>query len=159
MKKKICPMEKEVMKDLGEEKMKPELQEHIARCPVCKDIALVQGWMNRFKQEAWKTEMTDKTLPDAESMWNKVYSTRRPDKKLVRKALRPLIIPQVLFYGLLIAGIIAITIWGFKTFGNVLDNRVISQILPYFGIMMFIVLISLSFCAIVVAFDKRKHPV
>jgi hypothetical protein len=51
------------------------------------------------------------------------------------------------------------TIWGFKKFGNILDSRVISQILPFFGIMMIIVVISLSFCAIVVAFDKRKHPI
>jgi len=159
MRKKICPMETEVMKGLCEEIMRPELQEHLAGCPVCQDIALVQGWMNRFKKTAWKTDMPEKTLPDAESMWKKVYVRRKPDKKLVRKALRPLLIPQVLFYSLLIAGIIYMTIWGFKKFGNILDNRVVSQILPFFGIMMFIVAISLSFCAVVVAFDKRKHPV
>jgi hypothetical protein len=159
MSKKICPLENEVMKGLREEQMCAELREHIEGCPVCQDIAFVQGWMHQFKENAWKTDMPEKTLHDAEGMWNKVHAKRRPDKELVKKALRPLIIPQVLFYGLLIAGIIAITIWGFKTFGNVLDNRAISQILSFFGIMMFIVLISLSFCAIVVAFDKRKHPV
>lgn len=159
MRKKICPRETEVLKGLGEEKMSSELREHIAGCQVCQDIALVQGWMNRFNKTAWKTDMPEKALPDAESMWKKVYVRRRPDKKLIRKALRPLIIPQVLFYGLFIAGIITMTIWGFKKFGNILDNRVISQILPFFGIMMIFVVVSLSFCAIVVAFDKRKHPI
>jgi len=159
MSNKICPMEKEVIKTLREEKMSVELKEHIARCSACQDTVTVSGWMHRFKETAWKTDMPEKTLPSAESLWNQVHARRRPDKKLAKKALRPLLIPQVLFYGLFIAGIIYITIWGFKKFGNVLDSRVISQILPFFGIMMFIVVISLSFCALVVAFDKRKHPV
>ncbi len=159
MSKKKCHREEEVQACLKTEKISPELQKHISACPVCQDIALVQGWMNRFKENAWKTDMPEKTLPDAESMWKRVYARKRPDKKLVRKALRPMLIPQVLFYGLLIAGIIYLTFWGFKKFGNILDSRVISQILPFFGIMMIIVAISLSFCAIVVAFDKRKHPI
>jgi len=159
MSKKICPLENEVMKGLHEEKMSAELREHIQDCLVCQDIAVVQGWMHRFKESAWKTDMPEKTLPDAERMWNRVHARRRPDKKLVKKALRPLLIPQVLFYGLLITGIITTSIWGFKKFGNILDSRVISQFLPFFGIMMIIVVFSLTFCAIVVAFDKRKHPV
>ncbi|MCK4646885.1 MAG: hypothetical protein KAU46_11590 [Candidatus Aminicenantes bacterium] len=159
MSKKICPLEKEVMKGLREEKMRPELQEHIAGCPVCQDITLIHGWMNRFKENAWNTDMPRKILPDAESMWNRVYARRKPDKKLVRKALRPLLIPHVIFYGVLIAGFLFLTVWGFKKFGNILDSRVISQILPFFGIMMIIVFVSLSFCTIVAAFDKRKHPI
>ena len=159
MKKKHCPLEKEVKKGLHEEKMSAELQEHIARCPVCRDMALVQGWMNRFKEKSWKTDMTEKTLPDAESMWNRIHARARPDKKLVRKALRPLLIPQVLLYGFIAAGIIFAIIWGFKKFGDILDNRVISTIFPFFGIMMTIVFVSFSFCAIVAAFDKRNHPV
>ena len=102
--------------------------------------------------------MQEKALPNAERIWERVYTRVRPEKKLVRKALWPLIIPQVLFYGLLIAGIIYTAVWGFKKYGNVLDSRVTSMFLPFFGIMMVIVLISLSFCAIVAAFDKRKHP-
>ncbi|UCE42833.1 MAG: hypothetical protein JSV17_07760 [Candidatus Aminicenantes bacterium] len=159
MKKKHCPLEKEVSKGLREGKISAELQEHIAGCSACRDIALVQGWMKRFKESAWNADMPEKTLPDAESMWNRVYTRTRPDKKLVRKALRPLIFPQVLFYGLIIAGIIYTTVWGFKKFGNILDSRMTSMILPFFGIMMFIVFISLSFCALVIAFDKRKHPI
>jgi hypothetical protein len=159
MSKKNCPLENEVLKGLSEKKMRPELQEHITECPVCQDIALVQDWMNRFKQEAWETDMPEKILPDAASMWNRAFSRRRADKKLVQKALRPLIIPQMLLNGLLIAGIIYATFWGFKKFGYILDNRVISQVLPFFGIIMIIVFVSLSFCAIIAAFDKRKHPI
>jgi hypothetical protein len=148
-------MEQEVMQGLTEENRKVELQEHIAGCSICQDLVLVKGWMNRFQETAWETDTSEKTLPDAESMWKNAYSRRRPDKKLIRKAMRPLIIPQVLFYGLLIAGIIYGTFWGIKQFGNILDNRVTSMILPFIGIMMLIVVISLSFCAIVAAFDKR----
>jgi hypothetical protein len=159
MSKKICPWENEVLKGLREEKLSAELQEHIAGCSVCQDIEAASRWMIRFKENAWKTDMPEKILPGAESLWSRVYSRSRPDKKVVRKALRPLIIPQVLFYGMLMAGIIYTIFWGFKRFGNILDSRIISTIVPFFGIMMVIVVISLSFCAIVAAFDRRKHPV
>lgn len=152
-------MEKEVSEALREEKIGSELQDHIAGCPACRDIVLVQGWMKRFQESAWNTDMPEKVLPDAENMWNLVHIRTRPDKKLVRKALRPLIFPQVLFYGLMIAGIIYAALWGFKKFGYILDSRMTAMLLPFFGIMMVIVFISLSFCAIVAAFDKRKHPI
>ena len=139
--------------------MTVELQEHIAGCSICQDLILVKGWMNRFEKDARETDMSEKTLPDAESMWQEAYARKKPDKILVRKALRPLIIPQVLFYGLLLAGIIYGTIWSIKRFGNILDSRMTSMVLPFFGIIMVIVFISLSFCAIVAASDKRKHPV
>ena len=159
MSKKKCHREEEVQACLKTEKISPELQKHISTCPVCQDIALVHGWMNRFKENSWKNDMPEKILPNANRVWDHVYDRKRPDKKLVRKALRPMLIPQVPFYGLLIAGIIYTTFWGFKKFGNILGSPVISQILPFFGIMMIIVAISLSFCAIVVAFDKDKHPI
>jgi hypothetical protein len=159
MKKKICPREDEVLKALHEEKMSEELQEHIAGCSACQKTEAVNRWMHRFRESAWHAEMREKTLPDAQTLWNKVHAKRRPDKKLVRKALRPLMIYQVLFYGLLTAGIIYAVIWGFGKFGYILDNPVIATIIPFFGIMMMIVIISLSFCAVVAAFDRRKHPV
>jgi RNA polymerase sigma factor (sigma-70 family) len=37
--------------------------------------------MNRFNKTAWKTDMPEKTLPDAESMWGRVYAKRKLDKK------------------------------------------------------------------------------
>ena len=53
MKKKICPWEQEVIKGLRDENLSEELQKHLAECPVCQNIALVQGWMFRFKENAW----------------------------------------------------------------------------------------------------------
>lgn len=158
MSKKICPLEEEVIRSLAEGKMGTELQEHIAGCSVCQDIVAVIEWMNRFKGIAWKIDMQKKILPDAESMWNRACTRTRHDKKLIQKALRPLIIPQVLFYGMLIAGIVYMTFWIFNEFGNILDSKIISQIVPFFFIMMIIVAISLSFCTIVVLLEKRKHP-
>jgi hypothetical protein len=159
MKKEICPREDEVLKALREEKMSEELQEHISGCSACQNTEAVSRWMHRFRESAWDTEMQAKNLPDAQTLWNKVRARKKPDKKLVRKALRPLIIPQVLFYGFLIAGIIYASIWGFRKFGHILDSPVISTMIPFFGILMAVVFISMSFCAIVAAFDRRKHPI
>jgi hypothetical protein len=139
--------------------MSPELQEHIAGCPVCRDLVLVQEWMHRFKESAQKSDLSTKTLPTAEALWRRAEKRKRPDKKLVKKALWPLLIPQTLFYGLFLSGIILLTVWGFQKFGDLLDSRMASIIIPFFGITILIVIISLSFCALVVAFDRRKHPV
>jgi hypothetical protein len=66
---------------------------------------------------------------------------------------------QALFYGLLTAEIIYAVIWGSGKFDYVLDNPVITTFIPLLGIMMMMIIISLSFCTIVAAFDRRKHPV
>ena len=159
MRKETCHREDEVLGCLKTGKLSPELQKHISACPVCQNIALVQDWMEQFKTRSWDASVRNKNLPSPEALWNRAYYRSRSDKNLVRKAMRPLIIPQVLFYAVFVAGIIFMTVWGLKKFGNILDNRVISQILPFFGIMMIIVFVSLSFCALVVAFVKRKHPI
>jgi hypothetical protein len=159
MRKKTCHREEEVQTGLNSGKLSQELQNHIPDCPVCQDIALVQGWMNRFKERAWETDMPEKILPHAASIWNRVYAGKSIDKKLVRKALRPLIIPQVLSFGVSVAGIIYLTVWGFKKFGYILDNPIVSQIVPIFGILMASGFFFFAFCALIAAFDKRKHPI
>jgi len=159
MSQKICPRETEVLESFREEKMSEELQEHIAGCPSCQDLVAVSQWMHRFRESAWNTEMQEKTLLDAQTIWNKVHARRQPDKKLVRRALRPLMIYQFLFYGLFTVGIIYAVFWGFGKFGYILENPVISTMIPFFGILMAVVFISMSFCAIVAALDRRRHPV
>jgi hypothetical protein len=159
MKKKICPLEKEVMAGLREEKLEPELQNHVSECPVCQDVVTVHTWMNRFKERAWKTEMQKKSLPDADAMWNRAYAWKRADRKMMRKALRPLIYPQVLSFVVFIAGGIFLGIKGVLKFGNVFDTPVLTQILPFFLILLSFIVISIVFCALLLALEKRKKHV
>jgi len=159
MKKKICPLEKEVAECLREEKLKPELQKHISECPVCKDVVAVYTWMNQFKEKSWKTDMPKKDLPDAEAIWKRVHVRKIDNRQLVRKALRPLIYPQVLSFGVFIAGIIFLGIKGVLKFGNVFDSVAITRIFPFFLILMSMVFLSVIFCALLLALEKRKKPV
>lgn len=159
MKKNTCHREEEVQASLYAGKLSPELKDHVADCPLCQDIALVQAWMKRFKEMAWESDMADKVLPQAATIWSRVYSGKRIDKKLVRKAMRPLIIPQVLSLILFIAGIGGLTIWGFNKFGYILDNPVVSQIAPIFGILIISIFFFWAFCALIAAFDRRRYPI
>ncbi len=159
MKKKKCPFEKEVMAGLREEKLEPELQNHVSQCPVCQDVVAVHTWMNQFKEKAWRTDMLKRNLPDAEAVWKKVYSWKRADKRMVRKALKPLIYPQVLSFGVFIAGIIFLGTKGVLKFGNIFDTPVLTRILPYFLILISFIVISIVFCALLLAIEKRKKPV
>ena len=159
MKKKICPLEKEVMAGLKEGALEPELQKHISQCPVCQDVVAVHNWMNQFKERAWETDMLKKDLPDARAIWNKVNARKRPDKQLVRKALRPLIFPQVLSFGVFIAGIIFLGIKGVLKFGNIFDAPALTRILPFLLLFVSIIIISIVFGALLLTFDKRKKPI
>ncbi len=158
MRKNRCHREEEVQASLFAGKLSQELKDHLADCPDCQDVALVQGWMNRFKERGWETDMPEKILPPASKIWNRVYAGRRIDRKLVRKAMRPLIIPQVLSLAVLIAAIGYIMVWGFKKFGYILENPVVSQIAPIFGILMTSVILFFAFCALIALFDKQRYP-
>jgi hypothetical protein len=159
MKKKICPLETEIMAGLREKKLKPELQNHLSDCSVCKDVVAVYTWMNQFKEKAWKTGMQKRNLPDMEAIWKRAYAWKRVDERMVRKALRPLIYPQVLSFGVFIAGIIFLGSKGVLKFGNIFDTPVLTRILPFFLLFVSIIIISIVFCALLLALEKRKKPI
>lgn len=159
MKKKICPLEKEVMEGLGERTLKPELQKHVSQCPVCKDVVAVHTWMNRFQEKAWKADMPKKDLPDARAVWNGAFARKRPDKQMVRKALRPLVYPQVLSFVVFIAGGVFLAVKGIVKLENIFDSPVLARVLPFFLILISMVFFSMIFCVLLLALEKRKKLV
>ena len=159
MKKKICPLKKEILAGHREKKLKPELQKHASECPVCKDVVVVHTWMNQFKEESWNTDMPKKDLPDAEDVWKRVYSRKRADEQMERKALRPLIYPQVLSLGVFLAGIIFLGIKGVLKFENIFDTLVQSRIFPFFLILLSLVFLLLIFCTLLLSLEKHKKTI
>jgi len=159
MRKKICPMEKEVMEGLKSEKLSPEIKKHISECASCKNVVAAHDWMNQYKEKDWNTEMQKRVLPNPDTIWNRAYAKRRPDKTLVKKALRPLVYPQVFSYIAIIIGVILLLLSNVEKIGNIKDSRIIAQILPIFLIPMMIILISMAFCVLVAAFEKRKKTI
>lgn len=170
MRKKTCHLEREVINGLKKEKLSPEIKKHISECPLCEDIVFVHRWMSQFKNRSWNAEILEKILPDAKTIWNRAQ-TRRADKELVKKALRPLIYPRILSYGFLIIGVVILFLSSIKKTGNILDSnsgagpildslsKTIVQFFPFFLIPMVIVLISMLFCVFIAAFERRKKTV
>lgn len=168
MRKNICHLEKEVIDCLKAGKLIPEIKKHLSECPYCKDVALVHKWINEFKNRSWNAVMLEKTLPDTETIWNRSYVKRRPDRELVKKALKPLIYPRVFSYPILIIGAIFLFLSNMKEIGNTIASnpvtgpaldsfsRIITPSFPLFLIPMFIVFISMLFCVLVVALEKLK---
>jgi hypothetical protein len=159
MSKKICPLEKQVLEHLKEEELSPDLQNHLAECSACQDVAAVYKWMNRFKENAWKIEMAQKDLPAAEAIWDRVYSRKRPDRKLVKKALRPILFAQIFSYGVIATGIIFLTLWGGSKIEKIIDLKPLVQMLPYIFIPATFVVISILFCSLLLALEKLKKPI
>ncbi len=159
MKKRTCPLETEIMAGLREKRLTSEQQNHLSDCSVCQDVVAVHTWMNQFKEKAWENDMPKRNLPDTEAIWKRAYAWKRPDKQLVRKALRPLIYPQLLSFGVFIAGIIFLATKGVLKFGNIFDTPILTRILPFFLLFVSIVIISVVFCALLLALEKRKKPI
>jgi hypothetical protein len=156
MRKRICPWEKEVVDALQTKKMTHEIKEHISKCSSCQNIVSVYDWMNQYKRRSWDTKMTEKPLPDPDAIWDRVHARRKPDRTLVKKALRPLIYPQVLSFVVIVIGVFSLLISNAEKIGNITDSRIIARIFPIFIIPMLIILISMAFCALVAAVEKRK---
>ncbi len=168
MKNKICYLEKEVVDCLKTGSLTPEIKKHITECPVCKDVVLVYEWINLFKDKSWAAEMPGKTLPDLKSIWEGAYTKPKPERKLIKKALRPLLYTRVFSYAVLTVGIIYLFLGNIKSIGSILASRtgarlvvgslskVIDQYLPLFLIPMVIVFISVLFCALVAALERQK---
>lgn len=102
MKKKNCPFEKEVLEGLSSGNLAPEAKEHAESCAVCKESVTIYRWMNRFQTVSLETNTARKILPDAESIWEGAFSSPapvvNPARALEKKALLPLLFPQVLTY-------------------------------------------------------------
>jgi len=159
MKNRICPLEREIMAGLREKRLEPEYQKHVSECAACQDVVAVHTWMNQFRENAWKTDVPKKSLPDAEAVWNRAYAWKRVDRQLVRKALRPLVYPQVLSFGVFTAGIVFLGSKGVQKFGSIFDAPAFTRVLPFFLLFMSIVVISIVFCALVLALEKRNKTV
>ncbi|MDH4220243.1 MAG: hypothetical protein OEW23_15905 [Candidatus Aminicenantes bacterium] len=159
MRKKICPLEKEVMEGLKAEKLNLEIEKHVSECSYCKNVVAIHDWMNQYKERSWGDETLKKILPNPDTIWNRVHAKRKPDKTFVKKAMRPMIYPQVFSYIAIIIGVILLLLSNLNKIGTITDSRIIAQILPIFLIPMVIVLISMAFCVLVAAFEKRKKTI
>ena len=109
-----CPFEQELLINLESGDMKPHINEHIADCKQCAETVSVFQFMNRFNEEAVNFQVPDKKLPSADEIWDGAFAAPAlersyvvkpaPDKELVRKAMMPVLITQVIMYVTILAG-------------------------------------------------------
>lgn len=97
-KKKHCPFEKKVSDCLKKSKFDPEMKQHIRECALCNDTVTVHRWMGNFNKVSMQYQEVEKKLPAPDLIWEKAHSLKRIDKELVKKAMKPLLIPQILTY-------------------------------------------------------------
>lgn len=168
MRKRICPLEKEIIDSLKKGMLTQEMKKHLAVCPVCEEAAAVYLWMSKFKDIGMRDDISLKKLPEAESIWRRAYALRRREKDLVRKALRPIVYSRIVSYGVFIIGVIFLLFSNFqeiknyavtnigasKLLGSLLQTTV--EWLPLFLIPMTIVIFWMLFMAVVTALEKSR---
>ena len=161
MKKKSCEQETEILNKLKAGPLQPEIQAHVSECPFCKEAVSVYAWMNQFKNISWEVEAAKKNLPSSESIWRKAHPSYKPYKDLVKKALRPLILSRLLAYGTTTVGIILLLLFNKQEISHFMESYIrFDMPLPLiliFIVPMIIICISISFCILVNAFEKRKR--
>ena len=161
MKKNICLRETEIINKLKVGPLQPEIQEHVSECPFCKEAVSVYLWMNQFKNISWEVEAAKKNLPSSESIWKRAYPPYKPYKDLVKRALRPLIFSRWLAFGTTLVGITLFLLSIRQDIQHFIEayfslNTTLPLILTSI-VPMIIVSLSISFCILINAFEKRKR--
>ena len=137
MKKKTCLLEKEVLNSLAAGDLTAEIKEHMETCLICKESASLYQWMNRFQKVSRQGKMAEKKLPDAESLWERAFSLKIPDKELVKKAMKPLRIYQVVSYVIAIIVLLYLVFAYFPGINSFLDSSpVVDMILASLSSMV-----------------------
>ncbi len=116
-----CRFEQELLMNLESGDVKPHIEAHIGECPLCKETAAVYRWMNRFQQVSMEHQAPGKKLPSADAIWDGAFASpspifqrqTKPDRELVKKAMLPLLIPQVLTYIAIAVGLIYLAVANF----------------------------------------------
>ena len=106
MKKKQCPKEADILKDRLRGRHSGEAEEHIRKCPVCRDSGLIQSWMKKFQEQTSMDVEKKPGIPDFESIWMKARTFPAVDRELGKRALLPLLVPRILLYIVIVLGIV-----------------------------------------------------
>lgn len=104
MKKKTCPFEEQIQAGLKQTEFSPEIKNHIKSCHVCHETFIFYQWLRDLKKSKAETKKISKELPDANHIWEKAHSRKLIDSQKIEKAMRPLLIPQIVSYVLIVIG-------------------------------------------------------
>ena len=130
MKKKNCLLEQEVLNSLAAGDLTTEIKQHLKTCPSCKESAFLYQWMKDFQKVSRQGKTAEKKLPNAESLWEKAFSFKTPHKELVKKAMKPLRIYQVISY------VIAIIVLPYLAFADLPGIRSLLNSSPVVSMIM-----------------------
>lgn len=161
MSKKSCSFEKDVIKSLNADQVKQDIKKHREECPVCKDAVLIYRWLNNFKNISRETDVMKKKLLEPESIWIGAHSLQKTDRELVKKAMRPLAFSRLFSYVVVVFGLIFLFISSSPFKSDMVLNslslatKAFTQFFPYFIIPGLIIFFSMTFCALMTAFEKR----
>ena len=170
MKKKSCLMEQEVLNSLAAGDLTIEIKQHLKTCPICKESAFLYQWMNDFQKVSRQGKPAEKKLPDAESLWEKAFSLKTPQKELVKKAMKPLRIYQVISYVIAIIALLYLVfayLPGIRSLLNsspvasmiLASSSVVRTLFKFFSfvtIPVFIGLLSVVIFTIITGFEPKK---
>jgi len=171
MKKKSCLLEQEILNSLAVGDLTAEIKQHLKACPTCKESAFLYQWMNGFQKVSRQGKLAEKKLPDAESLWEKAFSLKTPDKELVKKAMKPLRIFQVVSYVIAIIVLLYLVFAHFPGINSFLNSspvvgmilaslssmvRTLFKFFSFVFIPIIIGLLSVVIFSIVTGFEPKK---
>jgi len=103
-----CSQAETLPATLNQGNLSPDLKKHIKSCRECGEIAHLHHWMKdyrEFSRENMDMEI-EKRLPSPTDIWANAHSPKRIDPAILRKVLRPMLIPQIMSIIVATAGLL-----------------------------------------------------
>jgi hypothetical protein len=94
-------------------------------------------WLRDLKKPAARTKKISKELPDASQIWEKAHARKVIDREKIEKAMKPLLIPQIVSYVLIGIGavfLVLVNVTDIKEFAG--KNLNIGYFFDFFTIVI-----------------------
>lgn len=148
MKKKYCPLEREISSKIKDGKPDNVVEKHIRECSICRETALVVTWMNIYPAEKARQAAAGKLLPESDFLLRAAHKKKEKDISSIKKALRPIRTAQAIGMITLVGSVCALAFSLFSGRGFFADSLLRQNLLD--GIGMFVAANPLALFMLVV---------
>lgn len=117
-----CEFEQTIINSHKDDCLNAEQKLHINNCSICSNSLTVFTWMNQFENIGKRDNEVEKILPTPENIWKRAFTPISSKKELISKAMRPLVITQLITYLTIFSGVVFVLFGKISIFKTLFGN-------------------------------------